>query len=198
MHFIADLGDEHFDFLEPTGGLFQSEQVLCKPIYDEMQDFHSKTLLYTIPMAWDCKEADKRFEDLVDIVDRCGNEGSPHHLKIKAYHADVEIGVREKSGLKQSHLTELLMPRDWYLKSIDPEGKRPLAEVKTKIEKRALQYYALVRQEKTMGEYGLLDALDLYESFHLVQRQASWCQPGKPGKPDEGFPWGCLCLRCQK
>ena len=90
------------------------------------------------------------------------------------------------------------MPRDWYLKSIDPEGKRPLAEVKKKIEKRALQYHALVRQEKMMGEYGLLDALDLYESFNLVQRQASWGQPGKDGKPDEGFPWGCLCLRCQK
>ena len=90
------------------------------------------------------------------------------------------------------------MPRDWYLKSIDPEGKRPFAEVKKKIAKRAHQYYALVRQEKTMGEYGLLDALDLYESFHLVQRQASWIKPGKPGKPDEGFPWGCLCLRCQK
>ena len=49
-----------------------------------------------------------------------------------------------------------------------------------------------------MGEYGLLDALDLYESFNLVQRQASWGQPDKDGKPDEGFPWGCLCLRCQK
>jgi hypothetical protein len=198
MQFIADLGDEHVAFLAPTGGLFPSKQVLCKPVYDEMQDFHSKTLLCTIPMAWDKPEADKWFEDLVDTVDRCGYEGAPLHLKLKAYHADVASGVREKSRLKQSHLTELLMPRDWYLKSIDPEGKRPLAEVKTKIEKRALQYYALVRQEKTMGEYGLLDALDLYESFNLVHRQASWGQPGKDGKPDEGFPWGCLCLRCQK
>ena len=62
-------------------------------------------------MAWDKPESDKWFEDLVDIVDRCGYEGAPLHLKIKAYHADVAIGVREKSGLKQSHLTELLMPR---------------------------------------------------------------------------------------
>ena len=137
-----------------------------------MQEFHSKTLLYTIPIAWDNPQSDKRFEDLVAIVDRCGYEGAPLHLKIKAYHADVAIGVREKSGLKQSHITELLMPRDWYLKSIDPEGKRPFAEVKKKIAKRAHQYYALERQEKTMGEYGILDSLDLYESFHLVQRQA--------------------------
>ena len=47
-------------------------QVLCKPIYDEMQDFHSKTLLYTIPMAWTCDEALQMFEDLVDILDSSG------------------------------------------------------------------------------------------------------------------------------
>ena len=34
----------------------------------------------------------------------------------------------------------------------------------------------------------LLDALDLYESFHLIQRQTTWGE----------FPWGCICLRCQK
>ena len=78
MQFITDLGDEHVDFLESTRGLFPSKQVLCKPIYDEMQDFHSKTLLYTIPMS------DKWFEDLVDIVDRCVYEGAPLHLKLKA------------------------------------------------------------------------------------------------------------------
>ena len=85
MQFIADLGDEHFEFLEPTGGLFPSQQELCKPIYDELQDFHSKTLLCTIPMAWDKPESDKWFADLVDTVDRCGYEGAPLHLKLKAY-----------------------------------------------------------------------------------------------------------------
>ena len=87
-------------------------------------------------MTWDKPEADKWFEDLVDTVDSCGYEGAPLHLKLKAYHADVASGVLEKSCLQRKHVTELLMPRDWYLKSIDPEGKRPLAEVKKKIEKR--------------------------------------------------------------
>ena len=72
------------------------------------------------------------------------------------------------------------MPRDWYLKSIDPDGKRPLGEVKLQVVKRAHQYYDLVRKRRTEGEYGLLDALELYESFHLIQRQTTW------GK----FPWG--------
>ena len=141
MQFISDLSDEHIDFLEPTDRLFPSAQVLTKPIYDEIQDFHSKTLLYTIPMLLACDKALKRFEDLVDIVDRCGYDGAPLHLKIKAYHADVANGVREKSSLKQSDIKELLMPRDWYLKSIDPDGKRPFVEVKLQIVKRAHQYF---------------------------------------------------------
>ena len=136
--------------------------------------------VYTIPMLWVCDKALKRFEDLVDIVDRCEYEGAPLHLKIKAYHADVANGVREKSSLKQSDIKELLMPRDWYLKSIDPDGKRPFGEVKLQIVKRAHQYFDLVRSRKAEGQYELLDALELYKSFHLIQRQTSWGD----------FPWG--------
>ena len=65
------------------------------------------------------------------------------------------------------------MPRDWYLKSIDPDGKRPFGEVKLEIVKRAHQYHDLVIHRKTEGEYDLLDALKLYESFHYIQRQTS-------------------------
>ena len=36
-------------------------------------------------MAWDKPESDKWFADLVDTVDRCGYEGAPLHLKLKAY-----------------------------------------------------------------------------------------------------------------
>ena len=35
-----------------------------------------------------------------------------------------------------------------------------------------------------------MDALDLYESFHMIQLHDDW--------DEEGFPWGCVCLRCQK
>ena len=139
MQFISDLSKEHIDFLEPSEGLFPSEQERTKPIYDEMQEFHPNTLLKTIPMAWGCDRALKRFEDLVDIVDRSGVDGAPLHLKIKAYHPDVASGVRQKTALKQPGITELLMPRGWYLKSIDPDGKRPFGEVKHLVVKRAHQ-----------------------------------------------------------
>jgi hypothetical protein len=195
MQFIADLSDEHFDFLEPTAGLFPSQQVLTKAIYDDMQDFHCKTLLCSVAMAWKPlgDEVPQLLEDLVQTVHRSGCDGAPLHLKIKAYHDDVAKGLRKKSALKQSNIMELLMPRDWYLKSLDPDGKRPLAEVHRLVSDRADQYWALARAETADGQYGLLDALDVYESFNLIQRHADWCPT-----PGEGFPWGCLCLRCQK
>ena len=115
MQFIADLSDEHFDFLEPTGGLFPSQQVLTKAVYDDMQDFHCKTLLCSCIMAWRPKNDDKTpqiFEDLVQALDHSGCDGAPLHLKIKAYHADVAKGLKKKSALKISNVMELLMPRD--------------------------------------------------------------------------------------
>ena len=80
------------------------------------------------------------------------------------------------------------MPPDWNLKDIDPEGNRPFGKVKALVVKRAHQYYDLIVKRKTEREYKLLDALDLYESFHYIQRQTTWGD----------FPWGCVCVRCNK
>ena len=128
-----------------------------------MQEFHPKTLLYTTPMSIGCNLALKRFEDFVDVVDHCCVDGAPLHLKIKA---DVANGDRQKTALKQQDIAELLMPRDWYLKSIDPDGKRPFGEVKLQMVKHAHQYHDLVMQRKTEGGYDLLDVLELYKSFY--------------------------------
>ena len=55
---------------------------------------------------------------------------------------------------------------------------------------RADQYWDLCREGTTQGQFGLLDALDVYESFHMIQLHDDW--------DEEGFPWGCVCLQCQK
>jgi hypothetical protein len=55
-------------------------------------------------------------------------DGAAVNLKIKAYHADVARGDREKSKLKQCKLVELLMPLQWYLKHLDPDGTKPFGE----------------------------------------------------------------------
>ena len=77
----------------------------------------------------------------MDVVDRSRVDRAHLHLKIKAYHADIASGNRQKTLLKQQDIAEaaerLLMPWDWLLKDIDPEGKRQFSEVKALVVKRA-------------------------------------------------------------
>jgi hypothetical protein len=57
-------------------------------------------------------------------------QGAPLHLKIKAMH-DV---VPEKRGAKSNvflmdEIAHMLMPSQWFLKSLDPDGKRTVSNV---------------------------------------------------------------------
>ncbi len=134
-----------------------------------------KTLLCTLPMSINGDKTLDRFKHLVDFVDRSGVEGAPtHHLKIKVYHADVARGDREKSKLKQCKLAKLLMPRQWYLKHLDPEGTKSFRELKQEVARRVHQYNDLIISRTTEGQYTLEDALDLYESFYYIHRQPKW------------------------
>ena len=73
-----------------------------------------------------------------------------------------------------SDIGDLSMPRQWYLKDIDPDGKLPFAEVRAQVVKRTYQYYAIVVKRRSEGEYKLINALDLYDSFYLLTSQITW------------------------
>jgi hypothetical protein len=134
---------------------------------------------------------------MVDFVDRSGVDGAAVHLKIKAYHAEVARGDRAKSKLKQSDLVELLMPRQWYLKHLDPDCTKTCREVKEEVARRAHQYCDLLVAQTTEGQYRLEDALDLYESFYYIHRQPTWgdfpASYGCLGAASGGFASTPLC-----
>ena len=73
-----------------------------------------------------------------------------------------------------SDIGDLSMPRQWYLKDINLDGKLPFAEVRAQVVKRAYQYYAIVVKRRSEGEYKLINALDLYDSFYLLTSQITW------------------------
>ena len=54
-----------------------------------------------------------------------GESGAPLHLKIKAYHVDIARGDTQRPGLKMDDIITMVVPRQSYLKSIDPDGTRP-------------------------------------------------------------------------
>ena len=111
-----------------------------------------------------------------------------------------------------------MLPRQSYLRRIDPDGKRPLEDVKKQVKAMAYRYYYLILaqtdKEKHVAEVarGLLSTLDVYKSFHSVGKQTDWAKleervefsdeegeevtsPRKnpPPPPPEQIPLCCTC-----
>ncbi len=77
------------------------------------------------------------------------------------------------------------MPRQWFLKSIDPDGKRTASDVYKEVYKLSSIYYDLVVTSKESGEglYYFSNALEIYYSFVWITLKSTW------GK----YPSGCTC-----
>ena len=126
------------------------------------------------------KGAIAEWDAIADRIHRSGESGAPLHLKIKAYHVDIARGDTQRPGLKLDDIISMVVPRQSYLKRIDPDGTRAFADVKAEVTKMANRYFSLVQAEQTSArhraeiERGLISTLDIYESFNMIQRQPAW------------------------
>ena len=109
-----------------------------------------------------------------------GESGASLHLKIKAYHVDIARGDTQRPGLKMDDIITMVVPRQSYLKYIDPDGTRPFEEVKAEVKTMASRFYHLVQADPTTAKHcaevarGLISTLDVYEAFHFITRQPGW------------------------
>ena len=77
-------------------------------------------------------------------------------------------------------VASLAIPRASYIRDIDPNGTRPFEDVKKEIKEQAWRYYHLVMNPySTEGKaasalHGVVAAMNIYESFPLVQRNSTW------------------------
>ena len=77
-------------------------------------------------------------------------------------------------------VASLAIPRVSYMREIDPNSTRPFEDVKQEIKDQAWRYYHLVMNPnsnsakgKAVSALDVVAAMDMYESFHLVQRQST-------------------------
>ena len=89
---------------------------------------------------------------------------------------DIAHEDTKRQGLKLDDIGSMVVPRQSYLKRIDPDGTRRFEDVKAEVVATAHRYYNLVLDPKSARgkaelERGLISTLDVYESFHLVRRQ---------------------------
>ena len=150
-----------------------------------------------------------------------GESGVPLHLKIKAYHVDIARGDTQRPRLKMDDIITMVVPRQLYLKSIDPDGTRLFDEVRAEVKTMTSRYYHLVHADPTTEKHraevacGLISTLDVYESFHLILKQPTWAAEDERVKlsdeeggeeEDEGdklprppqTPASCTCKWCCK
>ena len=219
---IDQLGREHRTFLaKHVANLFPSRQVFTKRTWDKIQSVDDRTLLLSVVTSTNPSKQNalqSEWDATVDRIMGSGEPGAPLHLRLKAFHVDIARNEARRPGLKLEDITSMVVPRQSYLRRIDPDGKRPIEEVKKEVRGKALRYYNLIITERTKDRHlaeidrGLLSAMDVYESFHQVCRQADWAKlaervelpvdegaevtsPRKepPPPPPPQIPMACTC-----
>ena len=186
---IEQLGDEERAYLAKTvANLFPRMQKISKPIYDRMQSCHYNTLRLSFILSTitsKSKSSHAEWDAITESIHMSGESAVPLHLKIRAYHVDIARGDKRPPGLKMSDIISIVVPRQKYLRAIDPDGTRPFEEVKAEVKAAAQRYYHLVQLDDTSAKHraeverGLISGLDVYDAFHLITRQPGW------GKVDE-------------
>ena len=183
---IEQLGREHQTFLAKTvANLFPARQVFTKRTWDKIQSVDDRTLLLsvvtsTIPSKQNAVQCE--WDAVAERIMRSGEPGAPLHLRLRAFHVDIARNEARRPALKLEDLASMVIPRQSYLRRIDPDGKRPIEDVKKEVRGMALRYYNLILTERTkdwhIAEFdrGLLSTLDVYESFHQVGRQTDWAK----------------------
>ncbi len=92
---------------------------------------------------------------------------------------DIARGAVERPGLILEQIGVIVLPLLSYIRSIDPNGTRPLEDVRAEVRAQAWRYFSLVMDPHSakgraeVAQHGVVASLDIYESFHMVQRQTS-------------------------
>jgi hypothetical protein len=176
--------------------------------------------------------AQAEWDAIVEHIMKAGEPGAPLHLKIRAYHVDLASGAVERPGLILEQIGAIVLPLLSYIRSIDPDGTLPQEDVRNEVRAQAWRYFSLVMDPLSVkgraeaARHGVVAALDIYESFHMVQRQTSWgdkdprvpfsnIAEGAPEEAEDGedvededeneeaeapplIPAGCSCKWCMK
>ena len=195
VHFIKQLGKEHQQHLIGCGhpNAFICDPILSKDFWDQLQDLHPKTLSSIFLLRATSKtEAKggaalaKKFAERVQEIE--ATEGSALHIKIEKWHEDNEIKEIEVGFPQMEDIRTLLIPRQHVLKRIDPCNSKPIEDVRRELRSLKNEYVNIVVNGNHSAEMGVSEALDLYETFHHLERKDSW----------GAVPWSCSCVNSHK
>ena len=161
-----------------TPNAFISEQVIHKEIWDLLQHMHPLTLVCSFVMTGKGKKLDTALARYIGLI----HLRIKTHLRIKSWHENYnQIAYPRIEDIKS-----MLVPSQRLLNILDPDGTLDTAELRELLKERRHQYEDIVLDNDTevLDEMPLEEALDVYESFHHMTRNATWCK----------VPFTCTCV----
>jgi hypothetical protein len=185
------LGEEHMYRMMRDGGHsnhFIREPQETREMYDAVQAMHPKTLsaCFILTTSTGKRNPEIIYRDMMEQVMESGRARTPLHLKVLAYHND-RIAQREQLPLELHELKSVLMPRQWWLRKLDPDGLLTVPELRQKLEPHVRMYKAVVlRIGHEPPDLDVKQALRIYQKFHLISQQSTWGR----------IPISCSCKVC--
>ena len=116
-----------------------------------------------------------------------GRLRAPLHLKVLAYHHD-RVPEGEALPLERLDLKTVLMPRQWFLKNLDPDGSLTVPALRMILEPHMREYKDVVLNSREPPGMTVKKALNISKKFHFLSRQPEW-----GAIP---FKFSCSCAVC--
>ena len=123
----TQLGEEHMHhmMLDGHSNHFIREPQETKEMFGAVQAMHPKTLsaCFIVTTSTSKRNPEVIYNDMMEKVMESGRARTPLHLNVLAYHHDRSTR-REKLPLdsERHELKQVLMPRQWWLEKLDPDG----------------------------------------------------------------------------
>ena len=157
--------------------------------WEWIMDCHPKTLVASIYL--EPTTAEKKLYDIYNEVTceiyEMGELNTPLHLKIGLWHAELKRMGR-KAPLQPSDIHRVLLPRQSFLKLLDPDNTLSVDEVRDAVIEAHRPFMKLTRRKnKEHQSMTLPELLDTTERFHLIEDKGSGWSVVR---------WACTCTRC--
>jgi hypothetical protein len=130
----------------------------------------------------DCTQrGEEHFAELVTAISAAGAPSTALHLRVSTYHNDLKRDGG-KVPLQVADIKSVLMPRQAFLRKLDPTGKLPIAQLRAIMAPHAAAFRRLVVDNIDNGE-DIKQALKIYYNFYLIQYKLEWGD----------YPASCTC-----
>jgi hypothetical protein len=128
---------------------------------------------------------EQKLADHVQVLEisDVGEKNDPLHIKVENWHQDNLTNGIKDGYPHMEDIKSVLMPGQHILKILDPVYTKSVEEVLAELSALKESYVVMVFNNRYPDDMNVTECLDIYESFHHMERNATWA----------AVPWPCSC-----